>query len=197
MGDVGQSRRKIVDAALACAREHGWDATSMQAVRRRAGVSNGSLFHHFPGREDLAAAVVGAALADHQTALLRELHASTSTRDGVTRVVARHLRWVDEHRDLARLLLSATPDVLRGALDDHTIADNRGFFREIAAWLHDHGWPGHPDLHLMVALWIGPAQEHSRLALADPLRSVAGTTNVLAEGAWRALQPLIPPKKEP
>lgn len=38
----------IVDVALACALEAGWETTSLQAVRVRAGVSNGSLFHHFP-----------------------------------------------------------------------------------------------------------------------------------------------------
>lgn len=68
-----QTRTAIVTAALGLAAEGSWESTSLQQVRRRAGVSNGSLFHHFPTRDDLTAAVVAAALTDHQDALLAEL----------------------------------------------------------------------------------------------------------------------------
>ncbi|ABD11678.1 TetR family transcriptional regulator [Frankia sp. CcI156] len=193
---VAPSRARLVDAAVACVLEQGWEATSMQAVRRRAGVSNGSLFHYFPTRGDLAAAVVGAGLADHQGALWGELHTSTGPRDGVTRLVTRHLRWVEEHPRLARLLLTAPVDVLRGSIDERTAADNRGFFAAVADWLRGHGWSDRPDLAVVVALWIGPAQEYSRHWLARPAGSPTLVADDLADAAWRTLGPLLTPRKE-
>src|SRR4051812_46890967 len=114
MGRV--SREEIVAAAVSLTAEHGWDATTLQAVRQRAGVSNGTLFHHFSTRDDLAGAVVAAGMSAHQDELRAELHAATSSRDAVSGVVHRHLRWVTDHRQLAGLLLSASPATLRAAL---------------------------------------------------------------------------------
>lgn len=159
---------------------------------KSAGVSNGTLFHHFPTRQDLAAAVVAAGLADHHDALLHELGTADSPRHGVTRLVLRHLHWIEDNQQLARLLLSAPPEVLRADVDDRVLADNRGFFADVAAWLRGHGWPGHPELTVLVALWVGPAQEYARRWLADPhTRPSAAAGAALADGAWQALRPLL------
>ncbi|GAA2853124.1 TetR/AcrR family transcriptional regulator [Pseudonocardia halophobica] len=184
-------RSVIVDAALASVEERGWEATSMQAVRERAGVSNGSLFHHFPTRADLAAAVVAAGLADHRAVLLRALHAAGGAEDAVRRVVARHLRWIEDNPQLARLFLHSPPDVLRTMLDDAALDAKRGFAEEIDDWLRGHGWSGAPDLTVVVALWIGPVHEYARGWLASPGPSPALVSDALAEGAWRAVGPLL------
>ena len=186
--DVG-TRSRIVGAALQLAAGEGWESTSMQSVRRRAGVSNGTLFHHFPSRSDLAAAVVGAAMAEHQTALLREL--GSSAEQGVRAVVLLHLRWVAENPQLARLLLSAPPDVLRAALAADDVAANRRFFADAAAWLRSHGWSGDPAVAVVAALWLGAAQYYARGWLAAPDDSLPAVAATLADGAWRALQPLL------
>src|SRR5699024_10813181 len=53
------TRRLIVDAAVESLIEVGYAATTTVEVQRRAEVSRGSLLHHFPTREQLAAAAVG------------------------------------------------------------------------------------------------------------------------------------------
>lgn len=82
-------RARIVKAAGAATAELGWEA--MRSVQQRAGVSNGSLFHHFPSRDALAADVIGHGLADHQETLSRVLDAEPDGRGGVRAVVVAHL----------------------------------------------------------------------------------------------------------
>jgi AcrR family transcriptional regulator len=181
----------IVEAALASVEERGWDATSMQAVRDRAGVSNGSLFHHFPTRADLAAAVVAAGLADHQAVLVEALRGAEGAEDGVRRAVVRHLWWIEDNPQLARLFLFSPPDVLQTMLDEAALDAKRGFAVEVGGWLRGHGWPETPELAVVVALWIGPAHEYTRGWLAWPGSSLAPVATELAAGAWRAVRALL------
>ena len=192
--DSGATRNGIVAAALALTAEHGWEATSLQAVREGAGVSNGTLFHHFPSREDLASAMLGAAMSDHHRDLLAELHGADSAEKAVTAVVARHLRWVADNRQLARLLLSASPHEVRGTVSADAVDANRRFFAGLSDWLHSRGWTGSPPLMIVVALWLGPAQYYARGWLNAPDHSLPTTAADLAAGAWHALAPLLTPE---
>lgn len=185
----GGTRDAIVQAALECAAAGEWDSTSLQAVRQRAGVSNGSLFHYFPTRQDLTTAVVAAGLEDHHRVLLAELNADPEV--GVTGVVRRHLQWVQDNPAIARLLLGTPVALLRASVPEAALEDSRRFHAAVRAWLGEHGWTRTPQLRVVFAFWIGPAQECSRLWLAEPdawpLLSVADD---LARGAWAALRPL-------
>jgi len=187
----GSSRSSVVAAALALAAEEGWDATSLRAVRQGAGVSNGTLFHHFPTRADLASSVVATGMAEQQSALLLQLQESASVRQAVTGVVEQHLRWVADNQRLADLLLTAAPRTLRGGLPDGARQAHRGFFAEVARWLTAHGWSGTPDLTVMVSMWLGPAQYYARGRLAAPDDSLAVVAAALAGAAWRAVQPFL------
>ncbi|WP_199433083.1 TetR/AcrR family transcriptional regulator [Qaidamihabitans albus] len=52
------TRRRLVDAAVECLGERGWNGTTVAVIAERAGVSRGAAQHHFPTREDLVAAAV-------------------------------------------------------------------------------------------------------------------------------------------
>ena len=56
---AARTRERILDAALACYRERGLGATSLQAVARRAGVSAATILNHFGSADELARVVVG------------------------------------------------------------------------------------------------------------------------------------------
>src|SRR6266700_828823 len=47
------TRAHVVDVATRLFAEHGYDGTSIETVQASAGVSRGSLYHHFPGKEAL------------------------------------------------------------------------------------------------------------------------------------------------
>lgn len=64
------TRRRILDAALACLADQGYAGTTTLAVAARAKVSRGAQLHHFPTRSSLVSAAV-----QHLFDLLREDYA--------------------------------------------------------------------------------------------------------------------------
>ncbi len=80
------ARQKLLDAAVALVRRHGFAATSVDALCREAGVTKGAFFHHFPSKEAL-----GVAAAQHWTATTSALFASAAyhtPEDPLDRVLA-------------------------------------------------------------------------------------------------------------
>lgn len=51
-----KARTKLLDAAIDAVRENGFSATSVDDLCRRAGVTKGAFFHHFPTKEALGTA---------------------------------------------------------------------------------------------------------------------------------------------
>ncbi len=51
-------RRQVVEAALRCFEENGFHKTSMAEISEAAGMSVGHIYHYFPGKEALIAAIV-------------------------------------------------------------------------------------------------------------------------------------------
>lgn len=67
-----QTRLRILEAARQLVEERGYDGTTLRAVGQRAGVTAGSIFVHFNGKD----ALLMAALADSIQRLLTSAHAS-------------------------------------------------------------------------------------------------------------------------
>src|SRR3954464_15996262 len=115
------ARDRILAAARTRFASDGVYAATLDDVRRDAGVSVGAVYHHFPDKERLAAAVWLDALERYQAGFLDVLRGSTGAREGVERRVAYPLDWVAAHREDVTLLFSARPA---------TSPDpNRAFFR--------------------------------------------------------------------
>jgi TetR/AcrR family transcriptional repressor of nem operon len=53
------SRTRLLDSAVASFRRKGYSATTVDDICSATGLSKGSFFHHFKGKEDLALAAVG------------------------------------------------------------------------------------------------------------------------------------------
>lgn len=52
------TRKRLLEATIACLAEQGWPATTVGEVAARVGVSRGAAQHHFPTREDLITATL-------------------------------------------------------------------------------------------------------------------------------------------
>ncbi|MGV9850490.1 TetR/AcrR family transcriptional regulator [Streptomyces endocoffeicus] len=68
------TRRRLLEAAVACLAERGWAGSTVAVVAERAGVSRGAAQHHFPTREDLFTAAVEH-VAEERSAEVRALPA--------------------------------------------------------------------------------------------------------------------------
>lgn len=98
------TRNRLIEAAARIFLEQGVEAASMDRVRQAAGVSNGSLYHHFPTRAHLAGALYLETLRDFHAALLKPLAADPDAESGVRGLLRAYLRWVIAHPERARLL---------------------------------------------------------------------------------------------
>lgn len=56
--DPARTRERILDAAQALILDHGYGATTVDAVVARAGITKGAFFHHFSTKSDLARSLV-------------------------------------------------------------------------------------------------------------------------------------------
>ena len=184
------SRRRILDAALRCFDRRGVLATTVENVRAESGASIGSIYHHFAGKEGLAAEVYLDGLRRYQQGFVGELGDHPEAEPGVKAIVEFHLGWCAENPQLARFLLSrpAGPAELERGLR----TSNRRFFAAVMAWWRPHARAGRlrqAPIELLYALWLGPAQEHCRHWLAGRARpSPTQAAGLLAEAAWASLQ---------
>src|SRR4051794_22934367 len=64
MSSGDTTRDRLIDSTRELLWERGYAATSPRAILDRAGAGQGSMYHHFTGKEDLAAAAM-AATAQH------------------------------------------------------------------------------------------------------------------------------------
>jgi len=182
---------RIAEAALRLFTVHGYAGASMEQVRREAGVSNGSLYHHFPSRADLAARLLVEGMGRSQQVVLNVLDDASDGEQGVRDVVHAQLGWVQEHAELAQLLYGDLPDEVLLAAEPAFGEQNRHYVDVVGGWLRAqaaHGTLVRVPFGVAHALWLGPGQEFARHWLRG--RSKLAPTEVadaLAEGAWAAL----------
>jgi AcrR family transcriptional regulator len=180
------ARSRLLEVARRRFAAEGLLAPSLDEVRRDAGASVGALYHHFPDKQSLAAAVHVDLLSEYQSGFLSMLRAQTSAEEGIRGGVHHHLGWVASHRAEARLLLEGRVD----SEDLH--AANREFFQAVSDWWRPHAAYGalrELQLDVTSALWFGPAQEYSRNWLAGRVRRIpTAVADVLADAAWAALR---------
>ncbi|WP_101948699.1 TetR/AcrR family transcriptional regulator [Mycobacterium sp. 3519A] len=170
-------RRFAVDGAL---------VPTLDEVRREAEVSVGALYHHFPDKPSLAAAVYAQVMTEYQAGFVEMLRGQHTAEGGIRGGVAYHLRWVGGHRGEAKLLLG-------DRLDSASLSDaNREFFGAVRDWWQPHHTygalrPMRPGV--TAALWLGPAQEFSRYWIAgDDQAMPRGVVDIFATAAWTALR---------
>jgi AcrR family transcriptional regulator len=161
-------------------------AATLDEIRRDAEVSVGALYHHFPDKPALAAAVYAQVMTEYQAGFVEMLRRHDTAEGGIRGGVAHHLRWVTDHRDEAALLLGDRPESL--ALAD----SNRAFFTDIRNWWrphHSYGALRPMQGGVTAALWFGPAQEFSRYWIAgNEPRMPRGVVKTFAVAAWKALR---------
>jgi AcrR family transcriptional regulator len=193
MAVPARSRRDaILSAALDSFAERGFAATTIDDVRARSGASVGSIYHHFGGKEQLAAAIYVEGLADFQRGLLRVLSTHDEAEAGIKALVRHHLRWVQSNRRLAQFILTRRDPEVRLASQGPLRELNRAMFEQIDAWLARHERAGTIEPMSrdgFYAVVVGPAQEISRHWLAGRTKaSIATLERELADAAWKAIR---------
>ncbi|MDO3635711.1 TetR/AcrR family transcriptional regulator [Mycolicibacterium arseniciresistens] len=182
----GDARNRLLTTARRRFAADGALSPTLDEVRREAEVSVGALYHHFPDKRALAAAVFAQLIREYQDGFLEALVKQPTAEGGIRAGVVHHLRWVVAHRAEAALLLG-------DRLDSAELQDaNRRFFSAVGDWWrphHAYGVLGPMQPGITSALWLGPAQEYSRYWLAGTAAKISSrTVETFAAAAWAALR---------
>jgi AcrR family transcriptional regulator len=187
------TRRRVLDAALAGFLEDGYAQTTIADIRSRSEVSNGALFHHFPSKEAIADALFVEAISSFHEGLWRLVaRKPRSLRSAVRGVIEHQLRWIEEHPDLARFVY------MRGHLDwdseggSEVVELNRRIAAAIRTWMAPLVSSGEirPRSMLVIsAIVTGPAHAIAQRWLAGQIDSApTAYVDELADAAWAGLR---------
>ncbi len=188
-----ETRRRIMDAALACFLKDGYEQTTIARIRERSGASNGALFHHFPTKEAIADSLYVEAIASFQEGLWELLRSPPrSLRSAVRGAIAHQLRWTEEHPDHARFVY------MRGNLEWDAPASREvaALNRDLAAAIRDwiaplvaRGEVRTSSILMITAIVSGPTHAIVRRWLAGAVQGpLAIYLDELADAAWAGLR---------
>jgi TetR/AcrR family transcriptional repressor of nem operon len=100
--DPEKTRERILDAAQALILDHGYGATTVDAVVNRAGITKGAFFHHFGSKADLARALVDRyALLDKQHLEHQMERAAKLATDPLQRLLVLIALYEEEFQSMA------------------------------------------------------------------------------------------------
>jgi AcrR family transcriptional regulator len=166
-------RERILDAALACFTEDGYERTTVARIREHSGVSNGALFHHFSSKDAIAGALYVEAMRSVQDGFWNVVRQSPATlREAVGGVIRQLLSWIEDNPERTRFLYG------RGHLDWTTDAGGRlqelnrdlaGAYQDWLAPFVVRGEAKDLPMAVMVAIVTGPAHAIAQRWLAGQL----------------------------
>jgi AcrR family transcriptional regulator len=186
------TRSRILDAALACFLEAGYEQTTVARIRERSGVSNGTLFHRFPTKEAIADALYLESMASFQGGLWRLLaRRPRSLRAAVRGTIAYQVEWIEANVDRARFVYT------RGTLDVDSPGSaeleemNRKLGAAYQTWLApliERGRVRPMSMLVLNAIVAGPTHSIARRWLAGRVTSpLHAYVDELADAACAAL----------
>jgi AcrR family transcriptional regulator len=187
-------RHAILDAALACFSDVGYDQTTMADIRRRAGASTGSIYHHFGSKEQIAASLYLQGVRQSQEAGLAALLRTRTVRTGVAAQVNAYIDWVVAHPAMARFLFATRHAPFLDDAEPTLDGLNRDVHALAAAWIAERVAAGElPDLEptMRWAIVFGPCRHWAgswlRGATATTPEEAKRTIAVAAYAGLRAL----------
>ena len=162
-------RQDLLLAGLAVFDRVGFEGATVAAIRTRARASNGSFFHCFGSKKELAGTLFLEVLQTYHAAILAAIDPAMGAQDGIGRLIHAHLDWVVNNRREARYLFEISRSEWTEEVRDAQRARNARLGEGIEAWrapLIARGelWP--MTATLFFSQIIGPAQIFCRAWLS-------------------------------
>lgn len=186
------TKSRLLDAATTVFLSQGYAAASMDMIRQEAGVSNGSLYHHFPTKAHLADAVYAGWLRQLHGHLFRNLGPQVGAERGVTGLLKDYVQWVLAHPDGARLLHELRRTAGLSDAGEWSRANQEGL-DTLGQWIAQKVEAGEMralPLPVWLAIVFGPALALTPLWVAQPRPAVAPKVRAALEhAAWLGVAP--------
>ncbi len=131
---VARAREDLLAAGLAVFDRDGFEGATVAAIRTRARASNGSFFHFFGSKKELAGTLFLEVLQRYHAAILAAVDASMSAEQGIGRLIGAHLDWVVNNRREARYLFEISRSDWADDIRDAQRAQNSRLAEGVENW---------------------------------------------------------------
>jgi AcrR family transcriptional regulator len=166
---VARVREDLLAAGLAVFERDGFEGATVAAIRTRARASNGSFFHFFASKKELAGTLFLEILRRYHAAILAALEPRLSAREGIDRLIRAHLDWVVSNRREARYLFEISRSEWADDVREAQRAQNARLSDGIERWRAPLVARGHllgTTPVMFISQVIGPAQVFCRAYLS-------------------------------
>jgi AcrR family transcriptional regulator len=187
------ARDDLLAAGLTVFERDGFEGATVAAIRNLARTSNGSFFHFFGSKKELAGTLFLEILRRYHASVVAALDPHASAREGIARLIRAHLDWVVNHRREARFLFEISRVEWGEEVRDAQRGENARLAEGVERWRSP--LIARSELFPMSAVLffsqiVGPAQVFCRAWLAGSDRSdPRAQAETLIACAIRALVP--------
>ena len=98
-----ETRKKIIDTAMALFEKNGFEATTMEQIAEEADIARRTLYNHFPVKEAILSEYVQRSAKASGPALMQTLRQIPDTRTRIIQMLGKYLEWATIHRDMFRI----------------------------------------------------------------------------------------------
>jgi len=187
------ARDDLLTAGLTVFERDGFEGATVAAIRNLARTSNGSFFHFFGSKKELAGTLFLEVLQRYHASIVAALDPQLSAREGIARLIRAHLDWVVDNRREARFLFEISRAEWSEEVRDAQRSQNSRLTEGVERWrgpLIARGelFPMSPTVFFSQI--VGPAQVFCRAWLSGRDRSdPRAQAETLIACAIRALVP--------
>ena len=188
---VTTAREDLLAAGLVVFDRDGFEGATVAAIRTRARASNGSFFHFFGSKKELAGTLFLEILQRYHASMVAALGPTSSAREGIAQLIRAHLDWVVNNRREARFLFEISRAEWSEEVREAQRSENSRLAAGVERWrspLIARGELVPMSATLFFSQIVGPAQVFCRAWLSGRDRSdPRGQADTLVACAVRAL----------
>jgi len=155
------SRQRILETALKLFNQEGYSQVSINKIRAVAQVSNGSFFHAFKTKEELASEIYLDSLSSYHQGILQAIEHSPGPENGIGLVLSAHFSWVEDERSRAQFLFNHSQSAWMNKIKSEQEEENQLFFATFSQWLEgliNQSKVKDLPVEIFIAQLIGPSQ---------------------------------------
>lgn len=163
------ARDDLLAAGLTVFERDGFEGATVAAIRQLARISNGSFFHFFGSKKELAGTLFLDILQRYHASMVAALDPHAGAREGIALLIRRHLDWVVDNRREARFLFEISRAEWSVEVRDAQRSENSRLAEGIERWrgpLIARGELFPIGASLFLSQIVGPAQVFCRAWLS-------------------------------
>lgn len=98
-----ETRKKIIDTAMALFEKHGFDTTTMEQIAEEADIARRTLYNHFPVKEAILSEYIQRFLKETGPVGIQILRQIPDTRTRLIQMLTKSLEWAEMHKDIYKI----------------------------------------------------------------------------------------------